>query len=141
VNLEQQFIAALNADPTYSGLVTGGTFLVQLAQNPSYPCAAIQRVSTVPVYVQAAPGYAPQAAVGRARLQFTCWVQLTPGAGITSDQIAQAVLGVTRSFSAFGSPQVGSPTFLLNRRMSIQPQTQPPLYMQIMDILFWYQDT
>jgi hypothetical protein len=141
VNLEQQFRAALLADPTYSGLVTGGTWLVQIPQNPSYPCAAIQRVSTVPVYVQAAPGYAPQAAVGRARLQFSCWVQNTPDAGIISNEIAQAVLGVTRSFSAFGSPPTGSPTFVLNRRMWIDPQTQPPLFMQIMDILFWYQDT
>jgi hypothetical protein len=68
-------------------------------------------------------------------------VQNTPDAGIISNEIAQAVLGVTRSFSAFGSPPTGSPTFVLNRRMWIDPQTQPPLFMQIMDILFWYQDT
>lgn len=140
-NLETQFIAALAADPTYSGLVTGGTWLVQLPQNPSFPCAAIQRVSTVPVYVQSAPGNRQQAAVGRARLQFTCWVKNTASAGLISDQIAQAVLAVTRSFSAFGSPPTGSPTFLLNRRMSIQPQTQPPLFEQILDILFWYSDS
>ena len=139
-NLEQLFIAALNADPTYSGLVTGGTFLVQLPQNPPYPCATIQRVSTVPLYVQAPSGYAPQAAVGRARLQYTCWVEDPVNSGPISDQIAQAVLAVTRSFSAFGSPPTGSPTFLLNRRMGIEPQTQPPLFKQILDILFWYQD-
>ena len=141
MNLEQQFIAALNADPTYSALVTGGTWLVQLPQNPSFPCAAIQRVSTVPLYVQAPPGYAPQAAIGRARLQFTCWILNAQSAGVISDQIAQAVLNVTRSFSAFGSPPTGSPTFMLNRRMGIDPQTQPPLFMQTLDLLFWYQDT
>ena len=142
MNLEQQFIAALNADPTYSGLVSvGNTWLFQLPQNPNYPAATIERVSTVPLYVQSAPGNAQQAAVGRARLQFTCWVLNVATAGQISDQIAQAVLSVTRSFSAFGSPPTGSPTFLLNRRMGIEPQTQPPLFKQILDSLFWYQDT
>lgn len=141
MNLEQQFIAALNADPTYSALVTGKTWLVQLPPNPSYPAAAIQRVSTVPLYVQAGPGYAPQAAVGRARLQFTCWVSNAQNAGVLSDAIAQAVLNVTRSFSAYGSPPTGSPTFMLNRRMELEPQTQPPLFKQVLDLLFWYQDT
>jgi hypothetical protein len=140
LNLEQQFIAALNADATYSGIVTGGTWLFQLPQNPGYPCATIERVSTVPLYIQAPPGYAPQAAVGRARLQYTCWVKNNTSAGQISDQIAQAVLSITRSFSAFGSPPTGSPTFLINRRMGIEPQTQPPLFKQIMDILFWYSD-
>lgn len=140
MTLEQQFIAALNADPTYTGLVTGGTWLFQLPQNPQFPCATIERVSTVPLYVQSATGNPQQAAVGRARLQFSCWVKNASSAGIVSDQIAQAVLAVTRSFSAFGSPPTGSPTFLLNRRMGIEPQTQPPLFKQILDILFWYQD-
>jgi hypothetical protein len=139
--LETLFIAALNNDPTYSGLVTGKTWLVQLPQNPNYPAATIQRVSTVPLYVQALTGDPQQAAVGRARLQFTCWVLNSSAAGQISDRIAQAVLAVTRSFSAYGSPPTGSPTFMLNRRMSIEPQTQPPLFKQQLDILFWYSDS
>jgi hypothetical protein len=138
--LETLFIAALNADPVYAGLVTGNTWLVQLPQNPAYPCATIQRVSTVPLYVQADVGDPQQAGVGRARLQFTCWAS-GPTAGQISDAIAQAVLSVARSFSAYGSPPTGSPTFLLNRFMSIEPQTQPPLFKQQLDILFWYSDS
>lgn len=141
MTLESQFIAALNADPTYSALVTGKTWLVQLPQNPNFPAATIQRVSTVPLYVQANVGDPQQAAVGRARLQFTCWVRNDSTAGQISDAIAQAVLAVTRSFSAYGSPPTGSPTFMLNRFMSIEPQTQPPLFKQQLDILFWYSDS
>jgi Protein of unknown function (DUF3168) len=138
--LETLFIAALANDPTYSGLVTGKTWLVQLPQNPTYPAAAIQRVSTVPLYVQTGPGDPQQAAVGRARLQFTCWVRNDANAGQISDAIAQAVLNVARSFSAYGSPPTGSPTFMLNRRMELEPQTQPPLFKQVLDLLFWYSD-
>jgi hypothetical protein len=139
--LETLFIAALNADPVYSALVTGKTWLVQLPQNPNFPAATIQRVSTVPLYVQANVGDSQQAGVGRARLQYTCWVKNDATAGQISDAIAQAVLSVTRSFSAFGSPPTGSPTFMLNRQMSIEPQTQPPLFKQIIDLLFWYSDS
>jgi hypothetical protein len=138
--LETLFKAALDNDPVYSALVTGKTWLFQLPQNPIYPAAAIERVSTVPLYVHTTPGDRQQAAVGRARLQYTCSVRNDASAGQISDAIALAVLDVTRSFSAYGSPPTGSPTRLLNRKMWIMPQTQPPLFMQVLDIEFWYSD-
>lgn len=139
-SVEAQLIAALAADPTYSGLVTGGTYLVQLPQNPDYPAATIQRISTVPLYVQTEPGDTRQATVGKVRIQYTCWVEDPVNSGPISDSIAQAVLNVLRSFSAYGSPATSNPSYLLNRRMLIEPQTQPPLFKQELDIMFWYQD-
>lgn len=143
MNLESQFRAALLADATYTGLVTGGTFLIQLPQNPTYPCAAIQRVSTVPLYSHSPSPQSNQADVGRARLQYTCWAQ-GPSSGATVDAIEQAVLNVLRTFSAYAiseSPYTPAPSFLLNYRMQVEPNTQPPLFKGILDILCWYQDS
>lgn len=142
MTLEAQFQAALAADPTYTALVTGGTFLVQLPQNPSYPCAAIQRISTVPLYAHFTDPAIAQAGVGRGRLQLTCWAQ-GPTSGATIDAIEQAVLNVLRTFNAYTlveSPFTQAPSFLLNYRMLVEPQTQPPLFKGILDILCWYQD-
>lgn len=140
MNLEQEFLAALNNDPTYSALVTGKTWLVQLPQNPKFPAATIQRVGTRPLYFHALPGYLAQASVGLARLKYKCWVKNDTSAGIISDQIGLAVIDVMRSFSAWGSPLTGSPSYVLNRTMGIDPDTQPPMYQQILDLSFWYQD-
>jgi hypothetical protein len=142
--LEEQFRAALVNDASYAGLVTGGTFLIQIAQNPHYPCAAIQRVSTVPYYLNSPVPQSQQATVGRARLQFTCWASGS-SAGATVDAIAKAVLNVLRTFNAYALPAspdtfTQAPSFLLNQRMLVEPQTQPPLFKAELDISVFYQD-
>jgi hypothetical protein len=140
MNLEQNLIAALNADPTYAALVTGRTWLIQLPQNPAFPGAAIQRVGDQPLYMHAPPGYAPQATVGQARLLYKCWVKNDTSAGIIADQIRLAVKNVLRSFSAWGSPLTGSPSRIINDSFGIDPETQPPLFLLFMDLSFWYQE-
>lgn len=137
--LETQFRTALLNDATYEALVTGGTWLEQLPQNVAYPNGRIQRITTVPLYVHATGAGTPQASFGTARLQFDARSDDPQNAGKITDAIAQAVLNVLRTFNATG---VGSnaPSFLRNRRAYVEPDTEPPIFVQILDIAVWYAD-
>jgi len=143
MTLEQQVYDALIADAGIQGVIGANLFLVQLPQNPTYPSATYQRVSTSPLYVQATLGVA-QASMGWARFRFTCWAT-----GATSGQMVEAffnaLLSVLGTFNAAAlptSPEVinQAPNFVLNHSMLIEPQPSPPIFKSVTDVKIWYQN-
>lgn len=141
--LEQQIYSALTGDSGMQAVIGTRLYLVQLPQNPTYPCAAFQRVDTVPIYSHS-PDSGEQAAVGWARYQFTCWAS-GPSGGQLTEQFALALRNALQTFNAWAlptSPEVlaQAPNFIVSRRMGIEPQTQPPLFKAIIDVRICYQD-
>ncbi len=150
VSVEQLLRTALVNDATVAGFFGGNPanariYETQAPQNPTYPFATYQRISTVPLYVHSSLGSSSnQASVGRVRMQITVWCQ---GASSASqrDTITRAILAVLNGFNAFELPQSvpvlrQAPTRLLNRFSSIEPQTQPPVFKAVLDIELYYQD-
>lgn len=138
--LEQTLRAALIADPGVNPLLGSNIFLVQIPENPTYPVCAIERVSTVPLYVQQLDS--TQASGGWVRFQITVWAS-SATSGHDVDTIALAILSALRGFNLWqptGDPLRNAPNYMLNRRMGVEPQTSPPLYKAIMDVRFFYRD-
>jgi hypothetical protein len=142
VSVEQQIYNGLLAQPGVTGIIGDRLYLVQLPQNPVYPCAAYQRVATVPLYTQE---NANQGTVGYVRFQFTGFFQ-GASSGQQSDAFAQAVTAALETFNcAMGAqspPVLGTPpNYVIGRRMLVQPQTQPPIFMCVIDAKLWYNET
>ena len=143
MNLETQIRSAFDSDPTFSGLLTGGLYLVRLPQNPSYPCGIFVRVGTRPIYSQGPRG-GSQAHVGSARFQFQFWsTSTTPE--VELEALYQAMLGVLAGFSAYAlpaSPPLANqaPNFVISRTMGIESETQPQAWYIRCDVNVWYQD-
>lgn len=141
MTLEENFRAALLADSAVAGYLAGRLYLEQLPNGPTFPCAAYQRVSTVPQSYSHTPA-AGQKLTQWARIQLTIWA----ATGIVTSQIAQAVVNALNGFNlweALASPALspnGFPNFLMNQRMMIEPQTNPPLYKTILDLKIWFRD-
>jgi hypothetical protein len=144
LTLEQQIYAALTSDAGIQAVIGSNLFLVQLPPNPTYPCAAFQRISTNPIYSHS-PSAGQQGTVGWCRFQFTCWAT-----GATSGQsveaFAAAILAALQTFNAWAvpmSPEVAidqAPNFVIGRRMGIEPQLSPPVFKTIIDVKIWYRD-
>lgn len=147
--VEAQFYSAMVNDPTLGplfGVDANGNkmfFVDQLVENPVYPAGRFQRISTVPLYVHT-PGSGLQASVGQIRFQVDFW---TRGKSAAQDRetICRAFLGALNAFNAYALPTSPSvvtqtPSYVLNRRHTVEPQTDPPLFKAIFDIKVWYQD-
>lgn len=142
MTLEQQIYDALIADAGINGVIGQRLYLVQLPQNPTYPVAAYQRISTQRIYSHSPQ--AAQASTGWSRFQFTCWAS-----GATGGQVALAfrlaLQNALQTFNAWAlptSPEVflQYPNFILDERMGVEPQTNPPLFKAIIDAKIWFQD-
>lgn len=141
VSLEQQLRAGLLAQSGITNIIGQRLYLLQLPQNPTYPSACYQRAATVPLYTQE---NALQGTVGYARFQVTGFFE-GAASGADSESFAQAVTAALQTFNA-GQPPGSPPTLgtppnsVIGRRMQVQPQTQPPIFMCILDIKLWYID-
>jgi hypothetical protein len=143
MTLEQQVQNALVSDPAVNAIIGTRLYLLQLPQNPVYPAAVYQRVSTVPIYSHS-PATGQQASVGWARFSITGWAT-GANSGAIMEAFAAAVLAALQTFNAWAlptSPQVitQSPNYIVGRRMSIEPQTDPPLFMAAIDVRICYRD-
>jgi hypothetical protein len=142
MTLEKQLYDALLADFGVAAFIGDRLYLVQLPQNPVYPAATYQRISTFPLYVHKLGGV--QGQVGWSRFQITGWFSGATS-GQQSDGFARAVAAAIQTFNAFalpGSPSVltQAPNYILSRRMHVEPNTQPPIYKAILDVKLWYRD-
>jgi len=142
VSLESQLYLALVGDTTLGALVGGRIYLAQLPQGTVYPALTYQRISTIPTYVHSPVD--SQASVGWSRFQITCWVSSKTAAN-DMDALAKAVLGVLNHFNAWAlpaSPPVlnQAPSYLIDRRMSVEPNTNPPIFKTMLDVKLWYRD-
>jgi hypothetical protein len=140
--------ADLLADAGLAGLIGDRLYLVQLPQNPIYPCGVYQRVSTQPLYVQTrgrTPLTGGQATIGWARFSFKFWSNDGQQGGSIVESIANALMAAMETVNLIALPQSpvvinNAPNFLLTRRMGVEPQTQPPLYFEMLDFKLWYSD-
>lgn len=149
VSLETQIYQALTADPTLTGLVGTSIFLAQLPQNvvtsgTGYPALTYQRISTTPLYVQAGNPTTQQGSSGWARFQFTFYVASKTAAG-DLEALVRALFAILNNFNAWALPSspsvvLQSPNFLLSRRMQVDAETSPPLFMAILDYRIAYQN-
>jgi Protein of unknown function (DUF3168) len=148
VSVESILRADLLADPGLSALIGDRLYLVQLPQNPVYPCGIYQRVSTIPMYVQTrgrSPLLGGQATVGWARFSFSFWSNDGAQGGAIVESIALALMAAMENVNLCALPQspavvTQAPNFLITRRMGIEPQTEPPLFKVLLDFKCWYQD-
>ena len=141
VSVEQQLRAGLLAQSGVTDIIGDNLFLVQLPQNTTYPSAAYQRVATVPLYTQENTN---QGTVGYVRFQITGFFQ-GASSGQQSEAFAQAVTAALQTFNCGqfvqSPPLLGTPpNYVLGRRMLVQPQTQPPIFMCVIDAKLWYID-
>jgi hypothetical protein len=144
VSVEDQLHAAMIADTTLQGFLGSGAtarfYDTQLPQNPVYPCAAYQRISTTRPYVHAAGGSFSN--MGKCRVQITIWAD--PHAARAFDQVRQiaaAFIAALQSFNPYdGRATTGGMTSILNQRGGIEPLTTPPIPRQDLDVQIYFSD-
>lgn len=142
MTLEQQIYNGLLADTGVTAFIGTRLFLIQLPQNPTYPCASYQRISTNPLYTQE---NADQGTVGWARFQISGFFEGAQS-GLQCEEFAKAVTAALQTFNAgqppASPPVLGTPpNYVMGRSMRVQPQTQPPIYMCVIDAKLWYNDS
>jgi hypothetical protein len=149
MSVESILLSDLLADAGLSALIGNRLYQVQLPQNPTYPCGIFQRVSTQPLYVNSVRGRNPltggQATAGWARFSFAFWSNDGKNGAAIVDSIALALMAAMENVNLIALPTSpatinNAPNFLLTRRMSIEPQTQPPLFKALLDFKCWYSD-
>lgn len=141
--LDERLRAAFLADAGVSALIGNRLYDRQIAQNPpQYPCAAYQRISTIPLYSQEHDS--DQASVGWARYQITVWAD-GPNGGIIAANVAKAFSDALQGFNLWNQPASpvvvqSAPNYILNRRAGIEPNTKQPLFKEFIDIKCWYSE-
>lgn len=142
MSVEASLRAAMIADAGVAGKIAARLYLGQIPQNPTYPCAAYQRISTQRLYAHMLGGQ--QGAFGWSRFQFTSF-----GAGPTGGADAEATSAALRAAlqtfnlaAVAASPQVllQAPNFVLNELMHIEAQPEQPIFKFILDVKVWFND-
>ena len=143
MTLEEIVRTALLAYTALFSAIGGNLFLLQLPQSllngSPFKALTFQRLSTKRQYSHSSP-----ADVGWCRFQFTAWANTT-AAGADSHAIGYALFNALKTFNAWAlpaSPEVltGAPNFVINQYMEIEPQTQPPIYKNVLDVRIWFRD-
>lgn len=143
--LEIKLRTEMLVDPGLSPLVGASIFPVQLPSgflsanpsgNPPIRAITFQRVSTIR-YTTHDGVTNPLCAV---RVQFTAWCK---GSNSTTDatSVLKALVDFLQTFCATSTAEFTSPAttplqfpnMVLNERISVYPQTQPPLFLGILD--------
>ncbi len=141
-SLESRLHSAFVGDAGVSALIGTRLYDRQLPPTPTYPCAAYQRISTIPLYSQERGS--EQGGVGWARFQISMWASGQNG-GNDSDAIATAFANALQGFNLWSPPASPvvvntAPNYVLNRRAGIEPNTNPPVFKVFLDIKVWYQE-
>lgn len=132
MSLEERIRDAAAADPTISGIFGSGSPLLLRWYNTQLPpgnvpkagtCLRAQRISTSPLY-------------GMQGLFQTNWVRMQFDildlSSITALTASDAIINWLGTVS-FGNLPDQFANFLLNQRGGLQPQLQPPVYVQTLD--------
>lgn len=140
MSVEQFLHDYLVADAGVSAIQGSRLYLVQIPQNPTFPCTAYQRISTQRIWTQDISG--SNGTFGYCRFQFTCFADQTASGGKTAIALSSAIVAALQKFNMaapVGSPVVlrQAPNFVLNQRMDIEPQQQIPLFRMILDVKLW----
>lgn len=141
-SLEQIMRTALLAQPSLTALIGQRLYDVMLPAPPTYPCVRFQRISTVPYSTMNQS--ANWQGMGWARFQFDIWANGS-NADTQTDTICRTIQAAMLTFNASTtptSPEVinQAPNFMLNRSLTVQPQTNPPLFWARMDWRILYQE-
>ena len=142
MSLEAIIDNALRADAGLAALIGQRLYLVQKANDCSYPCMAYQRISSTPLY---AMGFGnAQGTFGSARFQFTIFGDTATGAEAVLS-VRDALVAALRTFNASALPVspaqlTQAPNFVVMERMTNEPQPRQTIFMYVLDALIWYQD-
>ena len=145
MQLEQIIRNGLLSDTGVAALLGTNLFLIQLPQDSFSPSinppgtghsarAVYQRISTNRLYAHASTNDS-----GWSRFSFSIW-DYTPGSVLA---IATAITNALQKFTAQSSdspPTPNAPNFVIDQRMEVEPETNPPLYKSILDVRFFFQD-
>lgn len=138
LSVEQQFRQAMLNNGAVAAALPGGLYEVQLPQNvATYPAGSFQRVSTQRNWVQAQGGQYSD--MGWTRFQIDLWSN-TETADDDVDIAALAIIQALRTFNAYSGGSAGGSNRVLNQRMQVEPQTQPPMFRCILDVQIWFSD-
>jgi hypothetical protein len=142
ISLETLIRQTLVGNAGLVALMGTNWYLYQLPQNPPYPCGTIARISTVPITTM--DQSQPWQQTGWARIQFDVFCQ-GPSSGTQTDTIARAIQSAMLGLNAGepqGSPELvlPAPNFLLNRRMLIDTEPNPPVFRASLDYRIYYQE-
>jgi hypothetical protein len=134
--VKERFREAIIADGGVFALI-GNRMYRQIAQNPVYPCCSYARISDVPLYSQEKD--ALQGTTRWARFQVDVWSM----DDIEADVVATAIEAALQGFNLWTAPASPvvvntAPNTVLSRRDGIEPNTQPPIYRETLDIKVWY---
>ncbi len=134
--IKERFASALLADSGVSSFI-GNRLDRQLPQNPVFPCCSYARISDVPLYSQEHDS--AQGTTRWARFQVDVWSK----SDIEADQVADAIEAALQTFNLWLQPSspfvlTSAPNTVLMRRDGIEPNTQPPIFREILDIKVWY---
>jgi len=140
--LEQIIHSALLSNAALTSLIGTRLYLCQLPPQPTYPCVTYQRIATIPLTT--GPQGSGWQGMGWARFSFSGWCN-GKTSGAQSDALARALQAAMLTFDASQtpwSPETVSqaPNFLLNRSMTVEPQTDPPLFRARLDYRLLYQE-
>jgi hypothetical protein len=122
------------ADPTLAGLL-GSPFRwyeAQLMQGSALPAVTVQRISTARRYSHSGLGN-----ISEIRFQFT----IRDRSAETARQVAAAIIAFLGTADLASNAQFGSPVttprqfpnFVLNERAGMDPELQPPVFVEIID--------
>lgn len=138
LSVEQQFRTAMLANAAVAAALPGGLYEVQLPQNvPTYPVGSFQRISTQRNWVNAQGGQFSD--FGWVRFQVDLWSN-TETADDDVSQAAQAIIVALRTFNAYSSASQGGSARVMNQRTHVEPNTQPPMWREMLDIQIWFSD-
>ncbi len=138
LSVEQQFRTAMLANAAVAAALPGGLYEVQLPQQVAlYPAGSFQRVSTQRNWVQSMLGQFSD--FGWTRFQVDLWSN-TETADDDVDQAALAIIQALRTFNAYSGGSAGGSNRVLNQRMQVEPQTQPPMFRCILDVQIYFAD-
>lgn len=142
-SLESKIYSALVADPDLFELIGARLHLVQIPQNPTFPCVRYQRISTQRLVRGGAPG-PDQQSVGWARIQFDCYAD-GPSGGQTALEVFDALRKAMLTFNAAAaanSPKTltQSPNTIINDQMMIYAELRQPVMWYRADFRVWFND-
>lgn len=141
--------ATLLADTTVASYIGTRVTAVQLPQNPVYDAITYQQIGAETLYTQDGVAQGTQGGAGKMRFRLTIHCQGKVGgvdSYLRSRTIAKAVRAVMDRTLDLWNPPGSPPTFkqapnkLLAQRDNVEPNTQPPVFQQLLDYETWFQD-
>lgn len=142
MTLEQNLRTNIMNDSGVTAVLGDRLYITRLPQNPVYPCAVYQRISTVRQPTMNQQGNTRWMSSGWARFQFTTFSNDGAGGAAAAIAAADAIRAALPKFnlSSEGGPMTGAPNFVVGERAGDIPDTMPPVYTQMLDVKVFFRD-